>query len=312
MSVQKSKVSSTRVIYISGNVNGCIKRLPLVCVRKNAIRKRKTRGSKKIKSRKIEVLGMVSHPTLSRSKTAPYISAWCHPYRHPENFIKDDKPKLLLSESDFIDPMYVTVLPRRQISWDFFCFTMGGPKSGKRKGFSLFMDILPSLHARKFKVILINYTYKNIHFKSREHKRIWRRCKSSVTYLHKKLSAVKVARIMASSRFGLFPNLEDCSPLLLTESIIRGVPILVNENILGGWKYVNENTGALFTRDRIDSALDCMIDGNFRTEEYFMANYGFIKSARLLAKFGRKHLKSFKHCKYACFEGLSHILKKTL
>ena len=51
------------------------------------------------------------------------------------------------------------------------------------------------------------------------------------------------------SRFILLPNLEDASPRFLTEGLALNKPIFVNENILGGWKYVNDDTGVFFNEN---------------------------------------------------------------
>ena len=42
------------------------------------------------------------------------------------------------------------------------------------------------------------------------------------------------------------PNLHDASPRVLAEALCLDVPILVNRHILGGWKYVSNETGAFF------------------------------------------------------------------
>ncbi len=306
-----SKVSSNRALFIVGSIKGKIRRLPLICARKNCIRKKKIKEAKRIKSGKIEVLGMVSHPGLYKSATAKYITAWCHPYRDPDAFLDAKKPRILLSESDFVDPSFVEVYPSRSYKWDYFYFTMGGPKMGRRKGFDLFMDILPMLCKKNLKGVIINYTRKPLHFDKKQAK-TWRAMKGSFTYYHKKLSPRKVAKIMECSRFGFFPNASDCSPLLLTESLIRNTPVFVNEDILGGWKYVNEDTGIFFSREKRDgwdNSIDKISEGEFEAKDRFMSEYGFGHASKRFARWGREHLKSFKGCKRACFEGLSHILQ---
>ena len=45
------------------------------------------------------------------------------------------------------------------------------------------------------------------------------------------------------------PNLHDASPRVLAEAMCLNVPILVNRHILGGWKYVNDQTGAFFDNE---------------------------------------------------------------
>ncbi|KKN24735.1 hypothetical protein LCGC14_0891820 [marine sediment metagenome] len=302
-----SKISSTRFIRLAGKVKGKIVTLPLLCVRKNCIRKQlsKTREYKLVVKKKTELLGMVSHPSLYKSKTAPYIDVWCHPYREPDDYLTQ-KPRLLLSESDFVDPQYIHVYKKTD-RYDYFYFTMGGRKAKRRKGYGVFMKMLPYLCKKKLRGLVINYTRKPLDL-DRKEKRIWRYSQEFVKYRMKKYTPSKVAKIMASCKFGIFPNLSDCSPLLVTESLVRSTPVLVNNDILGGWKYVNENTGVLFTQNNISESIDKILSGTFSPREDFLSKYGFYSSAKKLADFGRKHLKSFKRCELACFQGASHIL----
>lgn len=52
--------------------------------------------------------------------------------------------------------------------------------------------------------------------------------------------------ILRACRVLFAPNLHDASPRVLAEAMCLNVPILVNRHILGGWKYVNNQTGAFF------------------------------------------------------------------
>lgn len=307
-----SKIDSSRFIKIAGIVKGKIKILPLICVRKNCIRPqlKHTREYHSIVNKEIEVLGMVSHPTLYKSKTAPYITAWCHPYRTPDDFLPVDKPKLLLSESDFVDPKYIYMQDTsKKPKWDYFFFTMGGKKAKKRKGYDVFLKMLPHLCKKGLRGIVINYSYKPLDLNKKE-RIIWKKSKSFIKYRNKKFSPRRVAKFMSSCKFGIFANTADCSPLLLTESLVRNIPVLVNKNILGGWKYVNKKTGAMFTDSNISKSIDKMLSCRFSPQKTFLSDHGFEKSARQLADFGREHLKSFRGCKMACFSGLSHVLEE--
>ena len=151
-----------------------------------------------------------------------------------------------------------------------------------------------------------------MHFNGKQEK-VWNSCSDNVKYYHKKFSASKVASIMERCRFGLFPNKSDCSPLLLTESIVRNKPVLVNEEIVGGWKYVNDQTGCFFSINRLsefDFTIDKILSSEFYPRDNFMLQYGFEKTSKRLSDFGNEHLKSFSGCSMSCFEGLSHILQK--
>ena len=49
------------------------------------------------------------------------------------------------------------------------------------------------------------------------------------------------------SKMLFIPNVIDASPRVITQALSMGLSILVNENIIGGWQYVNEKTGAFFS-----------------------------------------------------------------
>merc|ERR1711865_1337443 len=42
------------------------------------------------------------------------------------------------------------------------------------------------------------------------------------------------------------PQIHDASPRVTTQALVHDIPVLMNRNIMGGWKYVNEKTGEFF------------------------------------------------------------------
>ena len=58
---------------------------------------------------------------------------------------------------------------------------------------------------------------------------------------------------MEQSEFFFIPNLSDASPRVAAEALSRGTPLLMNYHIVGGWKYINEQTGVFF--DGVDDFL---------------------------------------------------------
>jgi glycosyltransferase involved in cell wall biosynthesis len=52
---------------------------------------------------------------------------------------------------------------------------------------------------------------------------------------------------LRESRFLFVPNVYDASPRVISEAIIKGVPVLLNRSIVCGSKYITEETGELFT-----------------------------------------------------------------
>jgi glycosyltransferase involved in cell wall biosynthesis len=52
---------------------------------------------------------------------------------------------------------------------------------------------------------------------------------------------------LRESRFLFVPNIYDASPRIISEAIIKGVPVLLNKNIVCGSKYIHSETGQTFT-----------------------------------------------------------------
>ena len=55
---------------------------------------------------------------------------------------------------------------------------------------------------------------------------------------------------ICKSKFLFIPNIYDASPRTLTQSLSCNVPVLLNYNILGGWKYINKYTGEFFNDEK--------------------------------------------------------------
>ena len=92
-------------------------------------------------------------------------------------------------------------------------------------------------------------------------------------------------RVMASARAAFLPNWWDASPCVLTQALALDVPVLVNRQILGGWKYVTPDTGAFF-RDESDvvDAFFSLLDAPVRPRAWLAENeYGVGPAGRRLA-----------------------------
>merc|ERR1711920_383290 len=48
------------------------------------------------------------------------------------------------------------------------------------------------------------------------------------------------------SKFLFLPQVHDASPRVATQALALDTPLLMNRNIIGGWKYVTEKTGEFF------------------------------------------------------------------
>lgn len=79
---------------------------------------------------------------------------------------------------------------------------------------------------------------------------------------------------LEESRVLFVPNVSDASPRVLTESLCKGTPILVNKRIFGGWKYVNEHTGAFFeSQDDVMIQLHAVLNASCDPRKWFLETY---------------------------------------
>ena len=80
----------------------------------------------------------------------------------------------------------------------------------------------------------------------------------------------------------------DASPRILSECLCLNKPALVNINIVGGWKYINEQTGEFFNDENdVELSLKKLLNNlnNYKPREYFENYYGPKFCGRILAAF---------------------------
>ena len=66
---------------------------------------------------------------------------------------------------------------------------------------------------------------------------------------------------MKESKILFVPNIYDASPRVISECITKNLPVLMNENILCGFKYINYETGEFFTNENdITPAITKLLD----------------------------------------------------
>lgn len=241
------------------------------------------------------------------------IKAICHPFREPTVF-PFDKKLFLFSESDFCDALISPVVQSSVCaSYDFVYFTINSLQGIECKGLFLLDVIDKAAQMANLRGLVIDYgppVQKKTKFTSkRTPEYLLTKARKgllglkNLTWKRDLLTNQEVCDVMKNCGFVLFPNTKDASPRLITESIIRGTPVLVNSNIYGGWKYVNQETGLLFDGPTIDVVynpdwkthnikiiehlaekflLMRQIDKS-KVASSFYKSYGFVNSAKRLA-----------------------------
>jgi len=80
------------------------------------------------------------------------------------------------------------------------------------------------------------------------------------------------------SKVFFLPNVSDASPRVLTESLMKGVPVIINKNIFGGWKYICDDTGLFFEDEndiieKINIIITKVDNGKYDTRSWLNKNY---------------------------------------
>lgn len=93
------------------------------------------------------------------------------------------------------------------------------------------------------------------------------------------------------SRFVFLPQVHDASPRVSTQALAHDVPILMNYDIAGGWKYVNNKTGEFFhgmsdIREALRRILkNSDIQGRYEPRKWVLEHYGTEHAGKRLLDF---------------------------
>jgi hypothetical protein len=87
--------------------------------------------------------------------------------------------------------------------------------------------------------------------------------------------------------------MRDASPRTVSEAMCFNLPVLMNKNILGGWQYINDQSGEFFEPENIESGFEPVLDkfmkklnnNEYTPREWFIKNYGKYNSGKKLMEF---------------------------
>lgn len=207
----------------------------------------------------------------NRASVLERSAAWLHCFRRPELIFPSEMPIALISRSDFCDPAIIRL--SRTKKYDVvYCCRYGQKES---KNFEFMVDILPLLSAYSVRLLLPGFPSTEVRYLSGLHNKL--------TISNTKLKHEHFIGALSEARVCLFPNKNDASPRVMAEALCMNMPVLVNRDIVGGWKYVNETTGRFFEReDVVVSFEECLqIARHPRCNEWFKDNYGENSKVRL-------------------------------
>lgn len=214
--------------------------------------------------------------------------AWLHGFRDPEKYFPEQVPRVLISESDFCDCNINKPDPNVGKKYDFLYICLKQDESKKTCDDWATYNKNWTLAKKCLKVMCDKLHMKGL--------LIGRKDCELPGICHKYMDTTnmisndELRKCYDQSRFIFLPNYADASPRVLTEAMCHNLPALVNENILGGWKYINEETGQFFTsEDDIETSIkllmDNIVNNKYTPRRHFITNYGVVNSGKRLKDF---------------------------
>ena len=221
---------------------------------------------------------------------------WCSVFREPMNqqIFPKDYPRINMAESDFAN--YEQHLPdpdvKKEYDFIYICLKDGDKKEGDEECPILWQGFLRRYNVAK-KIIDImckKYKLRGLLI-GREGCNPIPNCHELIEYTGFQEYSTFIKNFN-KCRFILTCSVEDASPRTMTEAICFNLPVLVNKHILGGWQYVNNETGEFFDGENIDTfepVLDKFIkklnNNEYTPRDWFIKNYGKYNSGKKLLDF---------------------------
>ena len=241
------------------------------------------------------------------------LEGWFYCFKDPENYFSPNKPRLLLSESDFADEQ--TLKPDTSVKkkYDFIYICHKTDKDEKKcvkddwvaynKSLDLAFDCI-NIMCTKFKLKGLIVGRKGCEALTI--------CKKSLEFTDK-LEWNDLVTKYKETKFIFIPSIADASPRVITEALCLDLPIIVNKNILGGWKYVNEQTGVFFNDlNDFEYNLGILLKNmdTYTPRQYFIDNYGVVRSGERMLQFMRQHFSNKLNISNECRYLMPRFVKK--
>jgi glycosyltransferase involved in cell wall biosynthesis len=203
--------------------------------------------------------------------------AWAHCFRDPDHYLPPGMPRMLVSGSDFINDTaaigaaWADGRPAKR--WDLVYSCLPTWLNDLQKNWDLARSCIVRLAEAGARVVVAGRSGvpgAPLH--------------PNIDYLPQ-LPWREFMRVTASARVAFLPNCWDASPWVLSEALALDVPVLVNRQILGGWKYVAPETGVFFDDETdVVDAFFALLGIPVHPHDWLLANgYGQERAARRLA-----------------------------
>ena len=204
---------------------------------------------------------------------------WLHCFKNVDKYLPTDKPKVLISESDFVNYRLFTPDDNIEKEYDY---VYSCPKVNEQSNCNDWVSYNKNWPlAEKCIKIMSDMGLKGLLI-GRKGCKVPDNCDTTGW-----VDFNEMKTLYNKCKFIFLPNVIDASPRMLTECLSMNLPCLVNENILGGWKYVNDQTGVFFTdENNVKENVQKLLNNfdNYQPRQYILDNYGPINSGRELKR----------------------------
>jgi hypothetical protein len=189
---------------------------------------------------------------------------WCHCFRQPDRYITARFPTELISESDFTDPRAVRRRGEEPKEFDFVYVCLPGAAKEQWKNWELAKRCLHTLCCQMDLTGLLLGRWQILDLPFRRNLTVRGDLSREDLFVH-----------LARSRLLFVPSVLDASPRIIPEALCVDTPVVVNRDILGGWKYVNESTGSFFCDEGdVGRAVETCLNRSLRPRKWFEDHHG--------------------------------------
>ena len=201
------------------------------------------------------------------------IILWCHCFKTPTQFIPPGTPLLLQSDSDHYRNRDNLMKKADTVEkkYDFFCSLPNGDWNYWIRGGDVAKKWLNYMADTMKLTILVGGGDKQEGF-------------SDLIQFTGFLPWDKYTDAMNTCKYMFNASRYDASPRIVIEALSLNIPVLLNQDILGGWKYINSSTGSFFFYDEpIETAIKRFMNGSYKPKEWIHLNLSRERSMKLLA-----------------------------
>lgn len=214
------------------------------------------------------------------------VRGWLHVFRNPKDFIFSDLPTIRLAESDFSDNQEFLIDLKKEKEFDFLyvCLkdndTCSPGWQSEIRSFSLVQKYLD--------IMCYKYNLKGC-LVGRIGCHVPEMCTNHLT-LTDYMPYHDFIKLYKKCKWALIASEKDASPRIASESMLNNLPLFMNENILGGWQYIQEGingTGEFFNENNFEEKLEIFLNNlsTYKPREYFLTHYGKENSGKKLKEF---------------------------